>query len=68
VRAEGAHIFQEMKMVSSSFQDFKFLHVCRDANNSAHRCAREALGVLVSVRYDVIPGFLVQLDCNHYPS
>jgi hypothetical protein len=71
VRAEGAHIFQEMKMVSASFQDYKFLHVGRDANNAAHRSAREALGILVPVRYDVIPGLLtdaVQSDCNHYPS
>jgi hypothetical protein len=47
-----------MKMVRASFQDFKFLHVGRDANNAAHRCARAALGVLVHVCYDVIPGVL----------
>ena len=49
MRAEGAHIFQEMKDLCSSFQDFKLLFIGRDANGAAHVCAREALGALVSL-------------------
>jgi hypothetical protein len=50
-----------MEILSTSFQDFKFLHLGWDANNGAHRCAREVLGVLLHVRYDVIPGFFTDL-------
>jgi hypothetical protein len=50
VRAEGAHIFQEMKNLCLSFQDFKFLLIGREANGAAYRCAKEALGDLVHTR------------------
>lgn len=69
-RSEGAHILSEMQMMCKNFQEVKLLHVGRDANNAAHKCAKEALSVVNFIRFDVIPGFLtdlIQSDCKHYP-
>jgi ribonuclease HI len=69
-RFQGAHVVQEMKVLCENFQEVKFLYIGRDANKVAHRCAKEALSVVGSVRFDVMPGFLAdvfQSDCNHYP-
>jgi hypothetical protein len=55
---------------SQNFQEVKFLYIGRDANKVAHRYAKEALSVVGSVRFDVMPGFLAdvfQSDCNHFP-
>ena len=59
-----------MKKLCASFQEVKLLFISRNANKVAHRCAKEALPVLDSFRFDVIPGFLadiIQSECNHYP-
>jgi hypothetical protein len=67
---EGAHVVCEMKEICSRFQEVKLLHIGREANKAAHCCSKEALSIVESVYFDVMPGLLtdiIQSECNHYP-
>jgi ribonuclease HI len=67
VRAYGAHILNELKVISQQLQAFKLLYLNRTTNFAAHVCAREALSIDSFLCFDVTPGFLLralQADCN----
>ena len=56
------HLIREMRDMCNFFQGFKLRYACRRTNSAAHRVARHALKLSVSMLvYDVIPGWLT--DC-----
>jgi ribonuclease HI len=60
-RSASTLIMREMKATISDFQGFTFCFAKREANKSAHVCAREALSInSLDVFYELIPDFLIE--------
>jgi hypothetical protein len=52
---------REMELLVSNFQGFNLSFVRREANKSAHLCAKHALSVSVHIAsYELIPVFLIE--------